>query len=156
MEINLIAIGTRMPDWVEQGYHAYAKRLTTDVKLNLIELPAKKRSNDGEIPKIIEAEGEQLLKAVPPSTTRLIALDQRGKTWTSKELADQIQTWQLNAEKISLLIGGPEGLSQCCRDKAHQLWSLSSLTLPHPLVRVLLAEQLYRAWSILHNTPYHR
>jgi 23S rRNA (pseudouridine1915-N3)-methyltransferase len=105
--------------------------------------------------RIVRAEGERLLAAVPAGS-RLIALDERGELWSTAELADRLAGWLREGCDASLLIGGPEGLDAACRARAERLWSLSRLTLPHPLVRVVVAEQIYRAWSLLHRHPYHR
>ena len=155
MKIHLLAVGTRMPDWVKAGYTDYAGRLTRECTLHLIEIPAGQRSGNPDLARIIRAEGERLLAAVPPHS-RLIALDERGQQWSTAELAEQLSLWLREGGDVSLLIGGPDGLDSACRTRAAQLWSLSRLTLPHPLVRVLVAEQLYRAWSLLHHHPYHR
>lgn len=155
MKIHLLAVGTRMPDWIKAGYADYAGRLTRDCVLNLIEIPAGQRGGNPDLARLIRAEGERLLAAVPPHS-RLIALDERGRQWNTAELAAQLSGWLREGGDVSLLIGGPDGLDSACRARAAQLWSLSRLTLPHPLVRVIVAEQLYRAWSLLHHHPYHR
>ncbi len=144
-----------MPDWVQSGYREYAARLPRECALNLIEIPAGKRSAHADLTRIVRAEGERLLAAVP-SGSRLIALDERGREWNTVELAGQLTDWLREGRDLSLLVGGPDGLDAACRDCAEQLWSLSRLTLPHPLVRIIVAEQLYRAWSLLHHHPYHR
>lgn len=144
-----------MPDWVQAGYRDYAARLPRECALSLIEIPAGKRNPKADLTRLTRAEGERLLAAVP-SGSRLIALDERGREWTTVELAEQLAGWLREGRDLSLLVGGPEGLDAACRERAEQLWSLSRLTLPHPLVRVVVAEQLYRAWSLLHHHPYHR
>ncbi|MFK5892471.1 MAG: 23S rRNA (pseudouridine(1915)-N(3))-methyltransferase RlmH [Pseudomonadota bacterium] len=155
MKINLIAIGSKMPEWVKTGFSEYQRRLTQDCKLNLHEIPAIKRTKQTDLNKVREIEGQKILTSIP-SGNFVIALEVNGKNWSTEALSQQMSQWMLSGQDISLLIGGPEGLSQSCRDKADQLWSLSPLTLPHPLVRIIVAEQLYRAWSILKNHPYHR
>jgi len=155
MKINLIAIGNKMPDWVKTGFNEYQRRLTQDCKLQLHEISALKRNKQTDLNKICEAEGQKILSSIP-NNNHVIALEVKGKNWTTTQLSQQMSQWMLSGQDISLLVGGPEGLSQSCRDKANQLWSLSPLTLPHPLVRIIVAEQLYRAWSILKNHPYHR
>lgn len=144
-----------MPDWVQSGYREYATRLPRECTLNLIEIPAGKRYTHADFPRILRVEGERLLAAVP-SGSRIIALDERGREWNTVELADQLTGWLREGRDLSLLVGGPDGLDTPCRDRAEQLWSLSRLTFPHPLVRIVVAEQLYRAWSLLHHHPYHR
>ncbi|HPF58870.1 MAG TPA: 23S rRNA (pseudouridine(1915)-N(3))-methyltransferase RlmH [Candidatus Competibacteraceae bacterium] len=155
MKIHLLAVGIRMPDWIKTGYAEYAGRLPRECQLNLIEIPAGKRSTRADLPRLVRAEGERLLAAIPASS-RVIALDERGREWGTAELAGQLAGWLQEGCNLSLLIGGPDGLDAACRDRAEHLWSLSRLTLPHPLVRIVVAEQLYRAWSLLHNHPYHR
>jgi len=155
MKIHLLAVGVRMPDWIKSGYAEYAGRLPRECRLNLIEIPAGKRSARADLPRLVRAEGERLLAAIP-ARSRVIALDERGREWSTTELAGQLTDWLQDGRDLSLLIGGPDGLDAACRDRAERLWSLSRLTLPHPLVRIVLAEQLYRAWSLLQNHPYHR
>lgn len=155
MNINLIAVGKNMPQWVEVGFQEYAKRLPADYNLSLIEIPLIKRSKTTNIEQIKTREGEQLLNAIPKGS-HIIALDEHGKLWDTTKLAERLQYWRENYREVSFLIGGPDGLAQTCLDKANAIWSLSPLTLPHLLVRVIIAEQLYRAWSILTKHPYHR
>ncbi|MDQ5909840.1 MAG: rRNA (pseudouridine1915-N3)-methyltransferase [Pseudomonadota bacterium] len=144
-----------MPDWVKAGYLEYAVRLPRECALHLIEIPAGKRGPNADLPRIIRTEGERLLAAVPSSSC-VIALDERGREWSTAELAQRLADWLQEGRDLSLLVGGPDGLDAPCRDRAEHLWSLSRLTLPHPLVRIVVAEQLYRAWSLLHHHPYHR
>jgi len=155
VKINLIAIGQKMPAWVNSGYSEYSRRLSQDCKLELTEIPASKRTKNSDLEKIREDEGDKILSAIGKGN-RVVALEVKGKAWSTEQLSNQMRNWLQGGQDISLLVGGPEGMSQRCRDRADQLWSLSPLTLPHPLVRVLLAEQLYRAWSIIKNHPYHR
>ena len=144
-----------MPGWVQQGYDEYAKRLPRECELNLKEIAPGKRVKNSDVQRIIKDEGERMLKAIAPDT-HIVTLDIPGKAWTTLELAEALQRWLHSGQNIALLIGGPEGLSCAVKQSAHESWSLSKLTLPHPLVRVIVAEQLYRAWSVLHNHPYHR
>jgi 23S rRNA (pseudouridine1915-N3)-methyltransferase len=155
MIIRILAIGNKMPSWVNEGFQDYVKRFTSGCSLELYEIPAEKRSKNVDIPRIVERESEKLLAAVKP-THHVIALDVKGLAWTTQQLAEELKTWQTDGRHVDLLIGGPDGLSKTCLQKVHGKWSLSSLTLPHPLVRIILAEQLYRAVSILQNHPYHR
>ncbi|MCP5159854.1 MAG: 23S rRNA (pseudouridine(1915)-N(3))-methyltransferase RlmH [Gammaproteobacteria bacterium] len=155
MKIHLLAVGTRMPDWVKTGYAEYAGRLSQECLLNLVEIPTGKRGPKADVARLVRAEGERLLAAVPTGAY-LIALDERGREWSTAELADRLAGWLREGRDLGLLIGGPDGLDAACRDRAEQLWSLSRLTLPHALVRVVVAEQLYRAWSLLRHHPYHR
>lgn len=155
MAIKLLAVGRNMPAWVTQAYQDYAKRLPPEFALDLVEIKPENRSKNDNIPKIIEIEGGKLLNAIPAQHT-VITLDERGVSWNTQQLATQLQQWREDQRKLCFIIGGPDGLSTACRERADTLWSLSALTLPHPLVRVIIAEQIYRAWSILTNHPYHR
>ncbi|MBF0257144.1 MAG: 23S rRNA (pseudouridine(1915)-N(3))-methyltransferase RlmH [Gammaproteobacteria bacterium] len=155
MLIHLIAVGNRMPAWVEQGYVEYAKRLPAECRLNLIEIAPAKRSKNPDIPRLMRDEAERIRAAIPKGS-RVIALEVQGKTWSTDQLSARLADWLQQGSDLALLVGGADGLDATCRASADELWSLSPLTLPHPLVRVLLAEQLYRAWSILQHHPYHR
>jgi len=155
MRIRLIAVGTKMPGWVNDGFEEYRKRLNQDVTLELVEIPAGKRGKNADVDRITDKEGEQMLAAIHPSDY-VITLDVPGQRLSTEKLAGRLEKLLQQGNHVALLIGGPEGLAPQCRTKAQESWSLSDLTLPHPLVRVLVAEQLYRAWSILKGHPYHR
>ncbi|MEI7996102.1 MAG: 23S rRNA (pseudouridine(1915)-N(3))-methyltransferase RlmH [Methylococcaceae bacterium] len=155
MQINLISVGNRMPGWVQQGYDEYAKRLPRECELVLKEIAPGKRGKNSDVVRIVKEEGERMIAAIPQSAF-IVALDIPGKQWTTPELAQGMQRWLDSGQQIALLVGGPEGLADSAKQLARESWSLSRLTFPHPLVRVMVAEQLYRAWSILHNHPYHR
>ena len=155
MKLQLIAVGTKMPKWVEEGYKEYSRRFQKDMPLELFEISAGKRGKNADIPRILQKEGEAMLAAVAKGN-RIVTLDIPGKRWDTGELAQQLDAWKLDGRDVSILIGGPEGLSPACKAAAEQSWSLSPLTLPHPLVRVVMAESLYRAWSVTANHPYHR
>lgn len=155
MKITLLAIGQRMPEWVNQGYQTYSKRLPHECRLELKALAAGKRSQKSTPEKAIQDEGERLLAAVPKGA-RIVALDERGKPWDTQKLSQNLGTWLQDGRDTALMVGGADGLSADCLQQAELRWSLSSLTLPHGLVRVLVAEQLYRAWSLLNHHPYHR
>jgi 23S rRNA (pseudouridine1915-N3)-methyltransferase len=155
MKIKLIAVGTKMPDWVTTAYVNYAQRLPKDCSLELIEIAAAKRSKNQLADLWMEKEGHLILKAIDPSDW-VVALDVKGKSWSSESLAEQINLWQHKGCNVALLVGGPDGLSSQCLSRANSRWSLSALTLPHPLVRVVISEAIYRAWSITVNHPYHR
>jgi 23S rRNA (pseudouridine1915-N3)-methyltransferase len=155
MRISVIAVGTRMPEWVGQGVEEYSKRLPRELTPVWREIPLAKRGKDAKTEQVCAAEGEQILKAIPTGE-RVIALEVGGKRISTEQLAQQLKDWQMSGDNYSILIGGPDGLSSDCLARANQRWSLSDLTLPHPLVRVVLAEQLYRAWTITVNHPYHR
>ena len=154
-QIRLLAIGNKMPEWVNQGFKEYAKRFPPSCHLKLVEISAEKRTKNNDIKRIIELESNKLLATIKPEHL-VIALDVKGKSFSTEKLAQQFQQWQHNGQDIDMLIGGPDGLSKDCLQKADWTWSLSPLTLPHPLVRIVIAEQLYRALSILQNHPYHR
>mgnify|MGYP001553568767 CR=1 FL=1 len=155
MIIHLIAVGTRMPAWVTQGYEEYSKRMPRECGLRLIEIAPGHRGKNASIDKAIEEEGKRMLAAIPKGAN-VIALDEKGKSWSTMQLSRQLEGWLHQGSDTALLVGGPDGLSASCRTSACTSWSLSPLTLPHPLVRVLLAEQLYRALSVLNGHPYHR
>ena len=155
MQIHLIAVGTRMPDWVSAGYAEYARRIPHQARLNLLEVAAGKRGKNADVARILDDEGKRLLAAVPKGA-RVIALERTGKAMSTRDIARKMESWMQSGADTALLVGGPEGLSDACLHAAHEVWSLSALVLPHPLVRVVLAEQLYRAWSINNNLPYHR
>lgn len=155
MHINLLAAGTRMPGWVTEGYQEFAKRLPPECRLNLIELPLGKRSKGSDPARAIREEGERMLDAIPKDS-HVIALDVRGAQWSTGQLSRELDSWLQSGRNVTLLIGGPDGLAEPCIKSAQATWSLSKLTLPHALVRILVAEQIYRAWSMLKNHPYHR
>lgn len=155
MRIHLLAIGTKMPDWVVTATQEYAGRMPAHCQLIVKEITAGKRTKNSDLKRIREAEGEKLLAAIPDGAL-VVALDVKGKSWSTEGLAGQLEKWLLDTQDVALLVGGPEGLSAACLQRADSKWSLSALTFPHPLVRVIIAEQLFRARSILTNHPYHR
>ena len=144
-----------MSSWVEEGYQEYARRLPSNCALILHEVPSKFRGKNADIPRLLKEEGQKMLEAVPKGS-RIVALDPNGKQRTTEQLAQTFESWMSGGTDVALLVGGPEGLSPECLSAAHKKWSLSKLTLPHPLVRVVVAEALYRAWSVMTNHPYHR
>lgn len=144
-----------MPDWVQTGFMEYLRRFPKDMPFELTEVPAGKRGKNADIKRILEKEGEAMLAATGKGN-RIVTLDIPGQPWETPQLAQHLERWKQDGRDVSLLIGGPEGLAPACKAAAEQSWSLSTLTLPHPLVRVLVAESLYRAWSITTNHPYHR
>jgi 23S rRNA (pseudouridine1915-N3)-methyltransferase len=155
MKLILIAVGNKMPAWVQSGYDEYARRFPRDMPLELIEITAGKRGKNADIKRILEQEGEKMLAAVPRGS-KIVTLEVTGDNWSSPVLAGKLTDWQRDGRDVCLLVGGPEGLAPACIEASEAKWSLSALTLPHPLVRVVLAESLYRAWSICTNHPYHR
>lgn len=155
MKIHLVAIGDKMPAWVRQGYEDYARRMPPECALILTELPLARRGKKPDVARQTSDEGRRLLAAAPQNS-RLIALDIGGRSWATEGLAEQLGRWLQAGQDLTLMIGGPDGLSQDVRDAAAERWSLSPLTLPHTLVRIVVAEQLYRAWTLTRNHPYHR
>jgi 23S rRNA (pseudouridine1915-N3)-methyltransferase len=155
MQIHLIAVGTRMPAWIAQGYEDYARRLPRECSLRLVEIPLGRRSRTHPSAQAVEEEGRRMLSAIPERCL-VVAMEVGGRSWDTPALAARLQEWLLSGRDIVLLVGGPDGLSRDCLQRADLRWSLSALTLPHALVRVVLAEQLYRAWTIISGHPYHR
>mgnify|MGYP006274808339 FL=1 len=155
MRLRLICVGQKMPDWVTQGYNEYARRMPPGLSLELTEIPVAHRGKNPDIARLMQRESDAILSAVGPRD-RVVALEVGGRPWSTEKLAGQLENWQLDGQDVSFLVGGPDGLADACRQRADQQWSLSPLTLPHPLVRIVLAEQLYRAWTITRNHPYHR
>jgi len=158
VKINVIAVGQKMPAWVQDGYNEYARRMPREIQPALVELPLANRSKATSTAAVKDAEGQQIIATCDqlPGKTMRIALDVQGKPLTTERLAKKLQSWQMEGVNPCLIIGGPDGLSPQVLQQAHEKWSLSGLTLPHPLVRVVLMEQLYRAWTILQNHPYHK
>ena len=155
MRIHLLAVGTRKPAWVVDAYREYAKRLPRECALQLVEIPLRKRRKSLTSAQAAEEEGQQLLASLPKDCT-VVALGVRGSSWSTEERAVRLQDWLGSGRDVALLVGGPDGLSAACLKRADLKWSLSALTYPHSLVRVVLAEQLYRAWTINSGHPYHR
>ncbi|HYW93718.1 MAG TPA: 23S rRNA (pseudouridine(1915)-N(3))-methyltransferase RlmH [Gammaproteobacteria bacterium] len=155
MRLHLVAVGRRLPAWVRSGYREYARRLPPECPLDLHEIAPGARGRGADTARAVRTEGERMLRALPAGA-RVLALDERGTAWDTRELARELSGWMRDGDDLALLVGGPDGLAQRCLDRARQRWSLSPLTLPHGLVRILVAEQLYRAWSILAGHPYHR
>jgi len=155
MKIYLISSGNRMPRWVQEGYAEYAKRMPPECSLQLVEIYPGRRGKAMDVQRAVAEEGQRMLRAVPKGA-RVIALEVGGRSWSTEQLSKQLGGWLAEGRDLALLVGGPEGLAPACLERAEGRWSLSPLTFPHPLVRVVLAEQLYRAWSLLQGHPYHR
>ncbi len=155
MRVTVLSVGHRMPAWIQEGFHEYARRMPPEVKVELVELKPEERGAGRDTERAKALEGERLLAAVPAGGT-LLALDERGRAVTTHGLATLLSEWMRDAAHPVFAIGGADGLSGAVKERAAKLVSLSALTLPHGLVRVVLAEQLYRAWSILSHHPYHR
>ena len=155
MRITSLAIGTRLPGWTYDGFRVYQQRMPRDITLDLEEIPLVSRTSKSRSGPAVEKEGGRLLHLLKQQNL-MVALDEAGEPWTSADLAARVQEWLQRHPRIAPVIGGPDGLSAACKQRADFSWSLSPLTLPHGLVRVLVAEQLYRAWTILQGHPYHR
>lgn len=155
MKFRLLAIGTRMPDWVETGVEEYNKRLPADFSLRLQEIPLARRGKSISPDQAVRKEAETMLGLVQAGDF-VVALDIEGRQFSTAEFAKRLQFLRDQSRDVALLVGGPDGLGERCLERADERWSLSRLTLPHPLVRIFLAEQFYRAWSLLQNHPYHR
>ena len=153
MRATLIAVGDRMPSWVQEGYADYTKRLSRELPLQLVEISTRARS--GDTARAIADEGAALMNALPKNA-HVVALDGRGQPWSSEDLVRQLERWRMLGKDLAFLIGGPDGFAPDVLERADQRWSLGPATLPHPLVRLVVAEQLYRAVSLLGNHPYHR
>lgn len=143
-----------MPAWVTAGFEDYAQRLPRELRLELIEIPLAQRGKNADLDRAKNAEGDKLIERT--RDTHRVVLDERGAPWTSTQLSARLRDWMQQGREVSLLVGGPDGHSAAVTRLADERWSLSTLTLPHALVRVLIAEQLYRAWSLTANHPYHR
>ena len=155
MKLHIVAVGTRMPAWVDAGFGEYARRMPRDARLGLVEIKPENRGAGRAVGRLLDAEEKRILAAVPAGSLR-IALDERGTLLATAELASRIERWRHTGCNLAFIVGGPDGLAESLKRGAAFKWSLTPLTLPHGLARVVLAEQLYRAVSILHNHPYHR
>ena len=155
MHIRLLAVGDRQPSWVETAFDTYATRLPREWKFRLDVIPTVRRQKNDKSRQAMEAEGELILGKLQPGE-QVILLDERGRQLDSKGLAAKLSDWQSDGRDLCFVIGGPDGVSDACKARADFSWSLSKLTLPHGLARVLFAEQLYRAWSLQTGHPYHR
>lgn len=152
MDLHVIAVGTRMPVWIAEGWREYARRLPPHLNLTLSEVPASGKASG---PENRSREGQALLARLPTSGIA-VALDGRGQLWSTRQLSDRLGEWQTTGAPVSFLIGGANGLSEEILGRCQEQWSLGPLTYPHMLVRIIVAEQLYRAHTILAGHPYHR
>ena len=155
MKLFIVSVGHKMPDWITAGYNEYAKRMPREAKIELLEIKPEPRSTGKATAQIMAAEAQRILSALPPGCLR-IALDEHGTQQTTSQLGAQMQDWMRSGCDVAFIIGGADGLHESVKQSSQQLLALSALTLPHALVRVVLAEQLYRAHSLMHNHPYHR
>ena len=154
MKLRVVAVGQRVPDWAQTAWDDYAKRFPPELRVELKAVKTEPRASK-TLESLYAAERERIEAAIPKGS-RIVALDERGSSLTTVALAAKLRQWQLEADDVALVIGGPDGLDPDFRQSAHERIRLSDLTLPHAMVRVLLIEQLYRAWSINANHPYHR
>ena len=155
MRITILAVGHKAPGWVQEGFNEYTRRMPPEARVELVELKPEERGAGRSVDRAKVLEGERILAAIPQGGT-VLALDERGKGVTTQGLSVMLSDWMRDGMQPTFVIGGADGLSDEVKARASKLLSLSALTLPHPLVRVVLAEQLYRAWSILARHPYHR
>ncbi len=155
MKLYIVSVGHKMPDWITTGFNEYTKRMPREAKIELLEIKPEPRSTGKSTPQIMEAEAQRILNALPQNCRR-IALDEHGAMPTTKHLASQMKDWMGAGQDIAFIIGGADGLHESVKHAAQQLMALSAFTLPHAFVRVMLAEQLYRAYSLMQNHPYHR
>lgn len=155
MKLRLIAVGTRMPDWVNAAFTDYSRRLPAEYGFALSEIAVTPRGKNADIARLKRDEGEKILKALPRDA-RLVTLDERGAQWSTEQLAARLSAWLQDGRDVALAIGGPDGHAPEVLSRADESWGLSKLVLPHALVRVVVAEALYRAWSVNTNHPYHR
>lgn len=155
LKLTIVVSGTKMPSWVISACQDYEKRLSEYVSLKIIEIPLAKRPKQTDIARLMEKEAQLILSAIP-SSAHLITLEITGRSYSSENLALHLEKLQGLSSHICFVIGGPEGLHSLVRNKADERWSLSALTLPHPLARIIVLESLYRAFSIIHNHPYHK
>lgn len=155
MKLIIASVGHKMPDWITTGFNEYTKRMPREAQILLLEIKPEPRTTGKTTAQIMDAEAQRIFAALPQNCLR-IALDERGAQPTTKQLAAHMQDWMREGRDVAFIIGGADGLHDSVKQAAQQLMALSALTLPHAFVRVLLAEQLYRAHSLMHNHPYHR
>ncbi len=154
MKVRVVALGQRMPAWVNAGWEEYARRMPPEFSLELVELKAEPRDRGRTATQILAAEAVKLAAACRNGS--VVALDERGQSWTTRTLADKLDRWRIEARDVAFVIGSADGLAESVKKSASAVVALSALTLPHGLVRVIVAEQLYRAVSLLSGHPYHR
>jgi 23S rRNA (pseudouridine1915-N3)-methyltransferase len=154
-KVRLVAVSNRQPEWVRSGFDEYAKRLRGGIRLELREIGLAKRSGAASAAQAKAQEGQRVLAALPQAA-HVVSLNEQGKQWTTAELATKLEGWSALGTPICLLIGGPDGLAKDCLERANEHWALSRLTLPHGLARIIVAEAIYRGWSLVQGHPYHR
>ena len=154
MRLRVLAVGQKMPAWVEDGVAEYSRRMPKEYAVEWVDIAPAKRGN-GSPQRHREKEGEVILSRLA-KTDHLVALDVSGSTISTEKISDRFDQWQMQGQHVSIVIGGPDGLDAAVLQRAAEQWSFGRITLPHPLVRIILAEQLYRAWSVQAGHPYHR
>jgi 23S rRNA (pseudouridine1915-N3)-methyltransferase len=155
MKLIIVSVGHKMPDWITTGFNEYAKRMPRESQIVLVEIKPEPRTTGKTVAQIMEAEAQRILAALPQNCLRIV-LDERGAQPTTKQLATQMKEWMREGLDVAFIIGGADGLHNTVKQGGQQTMALSALTLPHAFARLLLAEQLYRAYSLMHNHPYHR
>jgi 23S rRNA (pseudouridine1915-N3)-methyltransferase len=155
LRLSLITASNRQPSWVDAGTEEYSKRLRGRCTLEIKTVPLARRTASLPVERAVADEGERMLASLP-AAAHIVTLLEDGKAWSTRELAAKLEAWMQRGAPVAFLVGGPDGLSSACVRRANERWSLSKLTLPHGLVRVVVAEALYRAWSLAENHPYHR
>ena len=155
MQLQIIAVGQKMPTWVENACADYLKRMPRELKISVTTIAVAQRNRGGSIEQLKQQEASQIMKKMPRGSFS-IALDERGKQWSSKKWSQQLESWMREHPRVNLIIGGPDGLTDECREACSQTIALGTMTMPHALVRVVLIEQIYRAWTLLSGHPYHR
>lgn len=155
MQIQIIALGQKMPAWVDLASDDYLKRMPRELTVELVELPLTSRKSRDSADSLKARQGSAIMERLNSGSLN-VALDENGEQWSSQKWAQQLQRWMFDYARVNLIIGGPDGLARECRDACRHQVSLGRMTMPHALVRVVLVEQLYRAWSIIHGHPYHR
>lgn len=155
MKLRILCVGANMPSWVKLGVQEYSKRMPRDCAIEIQEIAPAKRHKSMNAEKAMNIEADAIEKTLNKDH-HIVALDIPGKPWSTQQLSEKLEIWRGSGQNIDFIIGGADGLSDRITKQAHESWSLSNLTLPHPLVRVLLSEQLYRAWTLLNHHPYHR
>ena len=155
MQLQIIAVGQKIPAWAENACADYLKRMPRELKIGVTSIASAHRKGKGSIEQFKRQEASQIMKKMPRGSFS-IALDERGKQWSSKEWSQQLESWMREHPRVNLIIGGPDGLADECRKACSQTIALGTMTMPHALVRVVLIEQIYRAWTLLNGHPYHR
>jgi len=155
MKFIIISVGTRLPAWADAAFNEFATRMPREATMQLIEIKAEPRASGKPAATLMALEAQRI-EAALPARARIVVLDERGQDLTTRALAERMTHWRSLGDDVAFLIGGPDGLDAALKARGQESIRLSSLTLPHALARVMLAEQLYRAWSVLHNHPYHR